>query len=270
MVYSRHAHMIEDRQRMRPLTSAIRQVVRKGDTVIDIGAGTGILSRIAVRAGAKRVYAIECDTKTSTYGQKVSQKEIKRDRLTWVTDFSYEASLPQKADVLIQETIGSLAFDENFLSALNDAKRRLLKPHAKIIPSVIELWGSPVNVKGLKAGKWAVRTIQPALIQGPIRRLARLKTKTYQKDGMHIAASWKMSCETTVNGIVVWPRIEWAPGQVTDCSVFSPPTHWKQGILGCRNLNLKAGAICRFELIFAPHPRNPWTQTEILWRWQGP
>lgn len=39
----------------------LEQVVRPGDTVADLGSGSGVLSIAAARLGASRVWAIECD-----------------------------------------------------------------------------------------------------------------------------------------------------------------------------------------------------------------
>src|SRR5687768_14182179 len=51
--------MLADQRRVDAYRAAIAAVVRPGDHVIEIGAGLGYFSIIAIRAGAARVDAIE-------------------------------------------------------------------------------------------------------------------------------------------------------------------------------------------------------------------
>ncbi|MFA6797581.1 MAG: 50S ribosomal protein L11 methyltransferase, partial [Candidatus Paceibacterota bacterium] len=50
-----------DEKRTISFSSAIKKTVKKGDVVVDMGTGTGILAMFAADAGAKKVYAIEID-----------------------------------------------------------------------------------------------------------------------------------------------------------------------------------------------------------------
>ena len=54
-----HGDMLADSARIDAFGRALQQVVTLGSVVLDLGGGTGVLSALACRAGAGRVYMIE-------------------------------------------------------------------------------------------------------------------------------------------------------------------------------------------------------------------
>ena len=78
-----HEEMLKDTVRTRSYESAIHdnEFLFKGKVVVDVGAGTGILSLFAAKAGAKRVFAVrERGGKREREKQGGSERERERER----------------------------------------------------------------------------------------------------------------------------------------------------------------------------------------------
>ena len=56
---SSHLSMVKDATRVRAFSRALRAVVTPGCTVVDVGAGTGVLAFLAARQGAGKVLGLE-------------------------------------------------------------------------------------------------------------------------------------------------------------------------------------------------------------------
>ncbi len=141
-----HHSMLADKVRTQTFQRAIEQQVRPGDVVLDIGCGSGILSYFACMAGAKRVYAIEKGPMFEL-AQILCQQNGFSDKVVFINEWSTRVSLPEQADVLITETIGNIGFDEGIIGWILDAKKRNLKPNARIVPHTLTLCAVPVQTK---------------------------------------------------------------------------------------------------------------------------
>ncbi len=142
---SAQIRMLEDRVRTSRFINAVRRTVRPGDVVVDLGTGSGVLAVAAAQAGAKRVYAIEARP-IAEVAACFFQGSGLGDRITLIRGMSTEIALPERADVLVSEMIGDDPLAEQILETSCDAVARLLKPDARLIPSALRIYTTPVVV----------------------------------------------------------------------------------------------------------------------------
>lgn len=255
-VIRRHARMLFDWRRTAPLLRAIAQTVRPGDVVVDIGCGLGFLSLAAVRAGAAKVYAIDVEEAAIDFARWQAATLGWEKKIIFFNDHSANVDLPERADLLIQETIGPLAFDENFLPTLQDAKRRFLKPGAIIIPEAVALAGAPAGRQS--AGRKKILAKPSTLITINTKRSAANEISLNKNFALENAEARK-----NFRGLLLWPKIVWAAGCITDASPRKLQTHWGQTFL---KGSPKGSANISLTLCIRPDPASPLEQAEILWK----
>lgn len=135
-------------------TSIYRQAIVEnpsdfvGAKVMDIGAGSGILSFFAAQTGASGVYAVEASSMSETVqvladanglGANCDFKVIGKP-LEKITD-----EVVGKVDVLISEPIGTFLFNERMIETYLVARDRFLKPGGKMFPNVGDLCIAPFS-----------------------------------------------------------------------------------------------------------------------------
>jgi protein arginine N-methyltransferase 1 len=138
-----HARMLHDERRTRDFISALTAAVQPGDVVLDIGTGSGVLAVAVARAGASRVYAVEASDIADVAAQVFEANGV-QDRVTLIPGWSRQIELPERADLLVAEVIGNEPFEEEILETTLDARRRLLKPRARLVPQTLELVARPL------------------------------------------------------------------------------------------------------------------------------
>jgi len=139
---SYHAGMLLDTERTGQFQRAIHGAVRPGDVVVDIGCGTGVLAFFACQAGARHVYAIE-QGPIIGLAQDLAHANGFADRITFLHSGSWDAEIPEKADVVVSETLWNFGLGEGMVDALADGTTRWLRPGGVVIPASFEMWLAP-------------------------------------------------------------------------------------------------------------------------------
>lgn len=140
-----HVRMLNDQVRTSRFLDGIREVVRPTDIVVDIGTGTGVFAIAAAQAGARHVYAVEASGIANLARQAFEANGL-ADRITLIQGWSSQVSLPERADVLISEMVGTDPMGDYVLEVMLDARKRLLKPDARMVPGRVRVFGLPVAI----------------------------------------------------------------------------------------------------------------------------
>lgn len=134
-----HFNMLRDEARNAAFDAAIRRAVTRGTHVLDIGAGSGLLSMMAARAGAGRVVACEENPAIAGMAAQIVAANGYADRIRVVTgnstELDLESDLEGRADVIVSEIVSNNLLAEGVLKTLADAATRLLAPGGQMIPA---------------------------------------------------------------------------------------------------------------------------------------
>ena len=181
-----HRTMICDRVRTEGFRRAIDAVVRPGDVVLDVGAGSGILSMFAARAGAARVYAVERTT-VAVLAQELAAANGLGEIIEVIHGDVLDVELPEPVDVIVSEWLGGFGIDEGMLAPVIAARDRWLKPGGAMIPQSVTAWAGLVhdrhldetvaflrgNPYGLELDRLVDLTVNEILYSGTFRHLSR-------------------------------------------------------------------------------------------------
>ncbi|KAL6293166.1 hypothetical protein ACE6H2_001308 [Prunus campanulata] len=116
-----------------------------GRVVVDVGAGSGILSLFAAQAGAKHVYAVEASEMAEYARKLIAGNPSLGQRITVIKGKVEEVELPEKADILISEPMGTLLINERMLETYVIARDRFLQPNGKMFPTLGRIHMAPFS-----------------------------------------------------------------------------------------------------------------------------
>lgn len=247
-----HRTLIADRIRVEAFHAALKALIVPGETsVADIGCGTGLLGLLAMKLGAKEVFLYEWAEVAGVAAEVLAKNKARNCQLFPCA--STEMEDPPQVDLVVSETLGNYALEEDTVASLSDARARHLKPGGRIIPAGVEQVMAPVTTPRFHEELVAwdrigfgidlspartfglnnvyVRKIAPAdLLSAGASAVTwdKVDFMADSKANRRGEARWKIGAETTVYGLAVWWVATLAPGVVLSTAPDAPMTHWEQ------------------------------------------
>lgn len=183
-----YAAMIADPVRGAAYLAAMRECVRPGSVVADIGAGPGVLGVYAAMLGARRVFLVEPDQSVGAALGLAAENGV-ADRIEIIARASTDIELPERADLIVSDLRGVLPLWQRHLVAAADMRRRLLAPGGACIPVRDTLHVAPVDDAALHDK--VVRGWRPLAATMHVRTLGDLLANSWYRT--HAAATQLLS-----------------------------------------------------------------------------
>lgn len=244
-----HLEMLRDSVRTEAYRNAIQEVVKPGDRVLDFGAGTGVLSIFAERAGASKIYALDRTSMLKAARDIFDDNGCKN--VECILGEGDTVELPGPVDVIVSEWMGHFLFAERMLEPLITLRDKFLRPGGLIIPQHCSLHIGLVVAPPLYEELAFLRT-RPydidfsAVDEWPFTEVGveRVSADHLLPDATVCVGGFDLTTvretpgvlngtiapkrDTVVYGMCGWFEAQLSPNVVLSTSPFAPATHWFQ------------------------------------------
>ncbi|XP_002014322.2 probable protein arginine N-methyltransferase 6 [Drosophila persimilis] len=258
-----HELMLKDRPRQIAYCNAIlgNKDIFKDKVVLDVGAGTGILSAFCAKAGARLVYAVEA----SNVATKVALDLMQDNGLTSIVKVIHsrveELVLPvssEKVDIIVSEWMGFYLLHEGMLGSVLLARDKFLKEDGLMFPTECTIFVAPCsvpslfdywqNIDGIKMDSFAKKlrtqkSTRPEITQLDPKNLLHEGVVLHWMNLLDVdmAELEEVRFKDVVaaqrggnhQGFCIWFEVLF-PGNeavILSTSPFAPETHWKQCVV---------------------------------------
>lgn len=275
-----HSTMLNDIIRNEAFEKAIKATVTPSSSVLDVGTGTGLLAMIASRAGAERVIACESVGVLADIAKTITHNNGFSDQIAILhkrsQDLDIVEDIGKPVDILIAEIVDTGLLGENILTTIRDARRRVCKNGATIIPCGASVYACPIESKEL-----ALECSVNKICDFDLSPFNSLQPNTYRQTNLS-NYEWEMlsdpiqvfdfdftkdqtapaekffnldpKSDGTAHGIAFWFDLYLSPEVSLSTSPEAPTTHWHQAVYILSNpLELKQDETVR---LIASHDQN--------------
>lgn len=244
--------MIEDKERTLAFQKAITGKTKKDFTVLDFGAGSGILSMFAAQAEAKKVYAVEW-SRMAPIAEKIIQENNLNQIIQIANEDIRKTNFP-KVDLLMSECLGHLGYDEDTVGIFLDVRNKLLKKGGQIIPENLTLFLAPTNfskihrenIKPWKKEKYSfnfqslgkkamnhiyVVPIEQQFLISDGKKINTCDLKTAKNYDFQTKVEFRTNKKTRIYGLCGWWESRLSEKVILSTAPDKLLTHWEQCFL---------------------------------------
>ncbi|XP_043722346.1 probable protein arginine N-methyltransferase 1 [Telopea speciosissima] len=282
-----HEEMLKDTIRTKTYQNVIYQNIFlfRNKVVLDVGAGTGILSLFCAKAGAKHVYAVEC-SQMADMAKEIVEANGFSNVITVLKGKVEEIVLPvAQVDIIISEWMGYFLLFENMLNTVLYARDKWLINDGIVLPDRASLYLTAIEDAEYKEDKiefwnnvygFDMRCIKKQSMMEPlvdtidqnqiVTNSQLLKTMDISKmapGDASFTAPFKLVAERNdyIHALVAYFDVSF-----TKCHKFtgfstgprSRATHWKQTVLYLEDvLTVCEGEAVVGSMNVAPNKKNP-------------
>lgn len=280
-----HKLMLTDHVRTEAYRTAIvsNRELFKNKTVLDVGAGTGILSIFCAQAGASKVYAVEPNNIA-----KVAELIIRENKLNDIIQVFHssieDAELPSKVDIIVSEWMGFYLLHEGMLDSIIFARNKFLVEGGIMFPEECYIYTAPCELKDFFEAWDDVCGVKMSGFGKELRESYQLKPVITCVQKSDLLSDGNEVCKLNLNslsiadinkinkkfiipserngkfqGICVWFTVIFpdnASSEPTTLSTspFDPPTHWKQTVIVLPNeIEVEEQEPIGYELLLTRH-----------------
>ncbi|KAH0473381.1 MAG: hypothetical protein KVP17_005015 [Porospora cf. gigantea B] len=291
-----HEEMLKDSVR----TGAYRKAILdnshlfKDKVVLDVGAGTGILSMFAAKAGAKKVIALEC-SEISELAERIIKDNGLSDKIVVVKGKAEEVDLSEIArelgetgefvDIIVSEWMGYFLLYESMLDTVIFCRDKWLRQGGLLFPDratlhvaaiedgeykreKLEFWDDVYGfdygcMKRCVVEEPLVDTVEKTAMSTDSCCVLDIDLNTVTTDQLEFTSAFQIRAQRNdfVHALVVWFDCCFSACHrplVFTTSPYGQYTHWKQSVLYLNNsLKIKAGESIAGVMCVRKNDRNP-------------
>ncbi len=238
-------------ERIEAFRQAIREVVRPGERVLDVGCGLGTFAFFAADAGAGRVWAVDGDPIVHV-ARTLGRVNGYADRVAFLRGWLPELRVPQAADVVIFEDFPPRLLDTRTYRLLRHVQERCTASGWRAVPRAADLFAAPVGheavwreaLAAMDDGEerygidWgasrsyvancpATLAVAPEALAGPPVRLGAVRfDRSSRAADLGGAAVLRVEPGTTLHGLAFWFDLELSPSVRLSNAPGALPGSW--------------------------------------------